>query len=198
MTFSRLSDFGVACEDNGLDMHQKNGALLGTHHYQPPELRYDPYPTDENNGIQRLIYPGKARHSSATDIWALGASIFNLARTDAPFYKDSKGARTPYDHAMISHLSFENQPSGVDVGSWIAGRASLIPDMSVPGEYSDGLNEAVLIATCDDRPDAINMVKELTRIMRDNGISGGGPRIESDRLPPWSVTIPDFYARMDI
>lgn len=155
---------------------------------------WDPCPKDNH---QRENYPDGVRHSCQTDIWSLGASIFNLAKTDPPSYKKSNGVWAPYPHASISHLCFDAKPEDVAIIDWIHGRGAHIPNLEIPGEYSDALNNAVARATAWDRPDAIQMVKELTILMHENGISGSGPRRESERLPEWCVNIPDFYATMN-
>ena len=188
-----LTDFGVACDDDGQDDHQKNGGLLGTQQYQPPELLFDPYPKEYKGSTEHILYPKGARHSCKSDIWSLGASIYNLCKCDGPMIRGKA-----YRHGAISHLTFDKIPEDVEVNVWMMGRASRINPLELPNEYSAPLNDAVLRSTLpqEERPDAIALVKDLKWYMEENKIQGTGPVTESDKLPDWCYNVHDHYTRM--
>lgn len=87
-----LSDFGLACDnwDDGnprTDKFQVDGYKLGTKSYWVPELCYSPYPKGPPGSTEWIKFPGGHRHTQKSDLWALGACIYNLCevgRTSDP------------------------------------------------------------------------------------------------------------------
>ena len=186
--YSRLSGFGLACEERKPDEHQKNGYILGTLRFQPGELCHDPY---QKTPDDHTYYPDNARHSIYTDVWALGASIYCLCNCDEVVVDGRSLA-----NSSMSHLAWEDKPEHIGYVTWMHGRASRKKLMELPNHYSQQLNDAVIVATSDDRPDAIGLVSHLKILMNEAGIEGTGPRKESDRLPDWATRVHDFYLRM--
>ncbi|KAH6683468.1 kinase-like domain-containing protein [Halenospora varia] len=76
-----LSDFGMACPDyppehKNCDIIQKTGGMCGTPTFLAPELCHQPYAT---NPHEEWHFPQGQRHTPASDLWAVGIVIYNLA-----------------------------------------------------------------------------------------------------------------------
>jgi serine/threonine protein kinase len=196
-----ISDFGLACEHYNPghaeeDKWQKSGRKHGTTIFWAPELLWNPYP---KNNQERLDYPSGQRHSTKSDLWALGASIYNLADC-GPSYSRGK-----IFHGAWSHLKVADWPSGFDWEDFLTGTMSRKRELDVSKitpnpNYSKHLRQALLKATDWDprnRPDPIEMVKELKWRMKEARMDthAQGPE---DLLPSWATRVHDYHAREPI
>jgi serine/threonine protein kinase len=179
-----LSDFGLCCEDNGKDEDQKDRSVVGTPHYWAPELTWDPYPDEE---LRKRLF---SSHTSKSDVWAIGAIMYNMAHPDL----DESWARN-YGAATGAHIDMSKKPQGLEAHVWASGRGSR-REIIVNGSYSKALKDAMQVAcrkSPSSRPDAMNLVERIRAFMHDGKIEATGPQRESDRLPPWATRHHDYH-----
>lgn len=189
-----LSDFGLACEDlesnhPRCDLWQRSGSKIGTKAYWAPELLYHPYPqsfftvygVDER---QWKIFPDGCRHTRYSDLWALGAAIFNLC------------ALTPYSNGL-SHIDLSKKPDHIKTHQWWEGAQSRYKVMSIPKPYTEHLRQAIMIATTwnrDGRPSPVRMVGILVDLMRKSGFHEQG---KSEPLPDWATRVHGYHSKAE-
>lgn len=188
-----LTDFGLCCEDNDTDWQHKSKSAVGTPHWLAPELLWDPYPVGKAQKDTILV-----RHSSKSDIWALGAMMYNLTCPDITTYVQD-GTRVKFSNhgkaLAAQHLRFDNCPEDLERNDWIFGRGSR-KTIQVGSGYSKQLRDAIQLACrkiADERPDAINMVRRIRSFMEEGKIEATGPRRESDKLPIWAGRHHDYH-----
>jgi serine/threonine protein kinase len=173
-----LSDFGLACEDRPNDdpqvnYHQKAGLKLGTSAYWAPELLYNPYP--RTDGMEGRKYPDGARHSARSDLWALGASLFNLCAGD------------------YSHMDFSQKPAKLDWQVFTGGVAFRVQNLVLPKTYSKSLQKSITLATMwnpKQRPSPIAMIVHLETLLAESGFSEQGG---NDPLPDWATRVHEYH-----
>jgi hypothetical protein len=188
-----LSDFGLACDDRDdrdrhADKYQIRRVKLGTKAYWAPELLYDPYPRShfgpDGEDEWREFPPGH-RHSRYSDLWAVGATIFNLCGNSA----------TAMNHLNMSRL---NRTPGLTQDQYLEGTASHERPLSIPHQYSQELRKAILFATqwdiCD-RPNPVRFVQYLEPLMKAAGYSTQGENNEP--LPGWATKVHDYQAKAE-
>ncbi|KAI9055920.1 hypothetical protein LZ554_000856 [Drepanopeziza brunnea f. sp. 'monogermtubi'] len=191
-----LADFGLAIEDVQpghplADGGQNYGFKCGTPGWFAPELRYIPYPVPGNIDHKQM-FPPPYRHSGKTDLWAVGACIFNLAECEA-FSSNGSGTRSTHSNA---HLVFDRMPKGLPAEDWMQGLASNKDPMQIRDEYSLTLGRAIQICTMVDprkRPDAALVVQYLKKAIVYEEIKY--PETEDDMLPRWALKVHDYHAR---
>jgi serine/threonine protein kinase len=188
-----LSDFGLACEDRrdkdpAANEHQKSRSKLGTLAYWAPELCHDPYPQTQpyatHPDIQFKLFPNGNRHSCYSDVWALGASIYNLCNAEPP-------------HGAYSHLNFDNKPYHISSSTFMEGTKSRKNPLNIPSSYSEHLQNAIRLATTwrpNDRPDAIALVKELKRL---NIYAGYDNHATAEKLPDWATRVHEYLGKAE-
>jgi serine/threonine protein kinase len=179
-----ISDFGLVCEETHPDREQQSGFALGSCTYHAPELCWPisdfPYRTLDS-------FPGNQRHSAQSDLWALGATIFNLADTTAT-PATSDWARREGTHLTCAGLPDQWRryvEAQVDVWEyfrmWMTTQESRVDPLTVDVRfYSRKLDQAVRMATLWDerrRPDAVGMMRWF------NGLKLGS--IKREPLPGW-------------
>jgi NIMA (never in mitosis gene a)-related kinase len=183
-----LSDFGLATEDQHpsdklCDPSQTSGRKCGTMAYLAPEQCYDPYPKteDENKYFPKGRNGQRMGHSRKTDVWALGATIFNLMECEG----------------ITGHLDFSKRPSGLDSQTWYEGQLArrrkypLVPPM----EYSAELRELIYDATRwdpENRPDAVELVKKFEKLQRKSGFD---TQRDAPPLPDWATREHAYFAK---
>ena len=189
-----LSDFGLACEDDGTDQHQKIRCKLGTKHFFAPELCWDPYPREQPYGRrdeQFNYFPGDHKHTRYSDVWALGACIYNLARPDFPVVHGRM------QRGSFTHLDFSFLPPSMDIGQWMEGTRSRKHPLDVGSSYSAYLRAAIQYATGrnpSNRPDAIMLIRQMKGLMREAGLKYQGPQNLAEELPAWATKVHDYHS----
>ncbi|TAQ83898.1 hypothetical protein B7494_g7776 [Chlorociboria aeruginascens] len=158
-----LSDFGLACDEFGDDRWQKARVTLGTSLYWAPELLKDL--NDKSS-----TFPGQFKHSRYTDLWALGAMIFNLCVAEG----------------QCGHL--RSAPKGIDASKWSGTKGSLIDPMDIKdlNFYTPQLREAILLATTKDHMWERGVLKDMGTIGNRwacTGLAQGAPA-ETTHLTP--------------
>jgi serine/threonine protein kinase len=187
-----LSDFGLACEDYRDDHpkvnpHQKARVKLGTSVYYAPELLWNPYPggcpsRPNNDPDERRYFPGKNTHSKYSDLWALGACIYNLCMVNTT-------------GSTMSHIDWEacnKYPKNCPI---VEGTESRIKELNIPKElnYSRELRGAVREATkwnISKRPSPITMIDHLEVFMKGSGFETQGGK--SEALPDWCTKVHQY------
>jgi len=178
-----LSDFGLACCIDK-DPYAGPGAL-GTSVYFAPELCYYPYPKSRQ---QMLFFPQDQRHTVKSDLWAIGACIYNLTKLnyqDGNYYTHIDWAA----RAKHRHVYMGDEGSG-----WNAAKIGRITPLTVPGKYTSLLREEVERATIfvpSQRPDPIQMMGHLKRALAHKVLKGLGP---NEMLPDWALRKHEYHA----
>jgi len=178
-----LSDFGLACcIDN--DPYEGPGAL-GTSIYFAPELCYYPYPKIKQ---QMRYFPPGQRHTVKSDLWAIGACIYNLAKLNYT-------GNNYYTHINWFARAIHHDVYMGDEGSgWNNARIARINPLTVPGTYTTLLTEEVERATTfnpSERPDPIQMMGHLKRALNHKVLKGLGP---NEKLPAWALRRHEYHA----
>ena len=190
-----LSDFGLACEDRDdrdplADRHQKSGTKLGTKLFWAPELCYNPYPQSYigpyGEDEWRTFPPGQ-KHSRRSDVWALGASIYNLCELDC------KGP-------SMSHINFDRMRRipGMTEDKYMEGTECRKSCLAISTHYSEQLNEAILLATIWDprvRKGPVSLIQALGPLVDAAGFGEQG--IEHQPLPVWATKTHEYMSRAE-
>lgn len=177
-----LSDFGLACEDRPhwdpkVDEWQKSRAKLGTYLYFAPEMCWDPYP---QNPTSKSYFPAGFGHSQKTDIWALGAAIFNLCDSNS----------------VYGHLNQSRKPINVsssDYSSGLEARKLALP-LQISSRYTSELSQAILLAMAwkpKDRPDAVRLIRKIEALQKKSGYQ---TQQNAQPLPIWATKRHQYYA----
>jgi len=188
-----LSDFGLAAEHwpdshPQADKYQKMRSKLGTPVYYAPEMLYKPYPMSDH---QRTYWPDGYRHSFKTDMWALGACLFNLAECRAV-----DKAKQPI-LGSLGHLTLWNKPPNIDNGPFMEGTISRLPKLEISQRYSSQLRAAIQYASRwnpNERPDALKMIKQLKGLIKQAGYNNSSPE-DHEQLPKWATRVHDYHSR---
>ncbi|KAG0652838.1 kinase [Hyphodiscus hymeniophilus] len=190
-----LSDFGLACEDRHdrdplADRHQVKNVKLGTKTYWAPELLYTPYPRP---GIgyqgedQDRHYPRGHRHTKFSDLWAVGATVYNLC------VLGDKGS------SALSHLTFNGMDriAGMTTDRWLEGMASRVRSLAISSRYSRELLQAILMVmelVPRRRPSPVNFVPTLKDLAE---VAGFENQEKNDPLPDWATKVHDYVAKAE-
>ena len=190
-----LSDFGLACDDRDdkdplADKHQVARFKLGTKTYWAPELLYDPYPQryGPQAGDQEIRYPSRHRHTKYSDLWALGASIYNLCVIG------DTASRMP-SHINLNRLA---QIPGMIPDRYLDGTDCRVHPLRIPRHYSRILSAAILTATDWDpceRPSPVRFVSCIRPFMNASGFANHGDNYEP--LPEWATNVHDYLAKAE-
>ncbi|KAG9228872.1 kinase-like domain-containing protein [Amylocarpus encephaloides] len=188
-----LSDFGLACElDNPLsDNAQKFGGLCGTCSFWAPELCFAPYATRQLSEAGR--FAGDRRHSSRSDLWALGACMYNLCMAPhasgelvhvhwPPPTDISDLAVAPFDLWFSSYIS--RQWRGTH--------------LAIPERYSPQLQHAIAHATAlevEKRPNPVTMTEWLKVWAKESGFHQPG---SADPLPEWATKKHEYFTTAEL
>ncbi|TVY93933.1 Actin-regulating kinase [Lachnellula willkommii] len=178
-----LSDFGLACEDRprndpSCDRLQQSGFKLGTMAYLAPELCWPPFPQSK----QELdMFPPGALHSRKSDMWALGATMFNLAECKS----------------IMGHCDLlTRKPKGISHGDYMQGTEcrKLKDPLTIPTNYSSQLKEAIRRATNwnpRERPDAVGFVRKFEQLQHAAGFD---TQRNAPPLPEWATKKHEYFA----
>ncbi|TVY44439.1 Serine/threonine-protein kinase [Lachnellula subtilissima] len=177
-----LSDFGLACEDRPssdplCDRFQREGSKIGTMGYLAPELCWAPFP---QNKQQLNMFPPGALNSRKSDMWALGATMFNLAECKS----------------ILGHCDFSRLPRGINANDYMQGTEcrKLKDPLTIPTNYSSQLKEAIRRATCwnpRDRPDAVGFVRKFEQLQYAAGFD---TQKKAAPLPEWATKQHQYFA----
>jgi serine/threonine protein kinase len=177
-----LSDFGLACEDRPrsdplCDRFQKSGQKIGTMNYIAPELCWPPYPQNEH---QKPMFPLGCVNTPKTDVWSLGATIYNLCEC----------------LSIQGHLDMSRKPADVDSYTYIQGtecRQRKDP-LTISSVYSPQLKDAIRRATRWDprqRPDAVTLIRKFEELQHAAGFD---TQKNAAPLPDWATRKHDYYS----
>lgn len=193
-----ISDFGLACEDwndnhPNVDMHQKNRIRLGTCNYFAPELCYSEFPDLANMNLpEARFFPNGNKHTEKSDLWALGASIYNIAQCEAQYQNGD-----PISESW-AHICADAKPG--DTRTWeefFNGKKSRKQVLPIKSRYSKQLGKAIHLATQWDpknRPTCAQMVFKMQDLMKEAGMDKMTDD-DRDALPQWALRAHDFYAK---
>jgi serine/threonine protein kinase len=183
-----LSDFGLACEDRPnndplADDFQQSGNKLGTKPFWAPELCYDPYP---NGNYEIKFFPKGQRHSQYSDVWALGACVYNLCDLTAT-------------HG-INHCDFDRMRRipGMDIQIYMEGTECRKDPLKIPSNYTRELREAIVYATRWNpvqRPSPVRLIERLGPLVDASGYGEQGPSHEP--LPEWATKVHDYLSKAE-
>lgn len=189
-----LSDFGLATNDVGPE-HEENdeshlkGYQCGTCTFYAPELCWKPYPMP-NKPEQGNKFPPGQKHTNKSDLWAVGACVFNLAIAEAPDRRGGLGGDQPF-----SHLKFP-APKGVDPTAFIKGTAGRVKELDIGDDrgYTPELRKAIILSTewdPDKRPKSAELVQILKKMVKAAGhFTMGTP----EQLPEWALRVHDYHS----
>jgi serine/threonine protein kinase len=181
-----LSDFGLACEDRddrdpNVNQWQRTGAKLGTKPYWAPELLYENIPVANPYAPGAAdawsYYPEPHRHTRFSDLWALGACIYNLC--------------TPSKEGL-SHISLVSKPRNLPFDKYFDLKDSRVRDLRVPDQYSPQLRKAVRIATTWNvfrRPSPVRMIAFIEHLMEESNFT---QQEKHKPLPEWATKVRDY------
>ncbi|KAH9214347.1 kinase-like domain-containing protein [Leptodontidium sp. 2 PMI_412] len=188
-----VSDFGLATDDvppghELEDTLHTAGYQCGTCTFYAPELCWKPYPMPNKPEQSRKFPPGQ-RHTNKSDLWAVGACVYNLAIAEAPSTRGGLGGSNPY-----SHFKFP-PPKGVEVNVWIKGQAAHVKELDIGDDlgYSAELRKAIILTTEWDparRPQSAELVQMLKRMVRASGHHVMAP----EQLPEWAFRVHDYHS----
>jgi len=187
-----LSDFGLACEhrddrDPLVDQWQHAGLKLGTKSYWAPELLYNPYPR-ANPWIQQdqfKYFPTNSMHTKRSDLWAVGASMYNLCNI------------SPSNFGM-AHIDLRGHREPVKLEHYMEGTASRVRTLDAPNIYTKQLREAINTASrweLEKRPSPIKMVKVLEQLVDDSGFDKNQGK--SEPLPDWATRVHEYHSKAE-
>jgi serine/threonine protein kinase len=194
-----ISDFGIACEDRDsndpkVDTYHKGRTKLGTSTYFAPELCYSPYSIEKPDlkppKLEFVVFPANFRHSSKSDLWALGAAMYNLCVPEPTF----SGA-----YVVFSHLDFKSKPKDVPSETWMSGQEARHVEYNIPPPYTDDLRQAIRLATTylpDQRPDPITMLGSLRELVKQSGFEKFGSNLEP--LPDWATRVHEYFGKAEM
>jgi serine/threonine protein kinase len=208
-----LSDFGLACEDRQPghakeDPSQKYRAKCGTKTYWAPELLYNPYPkppwpdlsdphnNDHEKNPDLIYFPNPYKHTVKSDLWALGAMMYNLADC-GPVSRNGK-----LEVSAAAHIQWDQKPPDVDWETFHEGTVSRktldISKLKRNRPYTGFLSDAIKCATrweLNKRPDPIRMVMGLKDLMTKSGFMQHIPKNhEHEQLPSWATRVHDYHS----
>lgn len=183
-----LSDFGLACEDFSrtdprCDYWQKSGSRCGTSLYFAPELLHNPYPTE---GRHQRYFPEGQRHTCYSDLWSLGASIYNLC-----------AARLGEERGTWNHTTLAGKPPYMQPQAYREGRASRPRNLLISNYYSKQLRTAINQATefvLGNRKSPKDMIKTIERLMKESGFNEQGT---SDPIPDWATRVHEYHSKAE-
>ena len=190
-----LSDFGLACEDRkdsdpAADRYQVSRNILGTKVYFAPELCYNPYPRDlphaQRPDEQWRYFPSPYRHSRFSDVWALGASMFNLCSLDGD--------------CSFNHIDMTCKPHNLTGDQYLGGTKSRKHPLTVPAPYTPQLREIIHLATTwepQKRPDAIKLIRKLESLVEASGFASVNALSAQHKLPDWATRVHEYSARAE-
>ena len=182
-----LSDFGLACEDrpeedSRIDRFQKAGVQLGTPTWIAPELCHNPYP---RTVYEETYYPSGRKHSKYSDLWAVGASIYNLC--------EFNNNASCLSHINMSHA---NLIPGITSNRYVSGTVSRKRDLTISTSYySCELRDAISTATRWDlhrRPSPVSWTKYVEPLLESSGFSEQGENCKP--LPDWATKIHEYMS----
>jgi serine/threonine protein kinase len=181
-----LSDFGLACEDRPdgdprVDKYQRAGSQLGTPTWIAPELCYYPYPATPQ---EEMYFPPGHKHSKRSDLWAVGASIYNLCE----FNNNTAG---------LSHIDMSRRYRypGISTNTYVVGTVSRKRDLLIPSHYSQELREVVWEASCWDvnhRHSPVSWCRYAHPLLVSSGFSEHGENCKD--LPEWATRIHEYMS----
>ena len=187
-----LSDFALACEDRPdhdpeADQYQVSRLKLGTKLFWAPELCYTPGPRyysgePSGEGREHKYWPAGFRHSQKSDVWALGASIYNLC---AP------------KKSCISHINFNLTPPRMTQEEAMEGTKVRINPLTIPSNYTDALRDALTLATTWDpkyRPRAVDLLAKLRVLNRQSGFEN---HAQAEPLPAWATRVHEYMGKAE-
>jgi len=190
-----VSDFGLATDDVGAkhpkaDSTHLEGCQCGTATYYAPELCWHPYPMPGNQEQGKKFADGN-RHTNKSDVWAVGACVYNLAIAEAP--RIGGQARWGGSQAY-AHIKFP-PPKSLDTTAWIHGRASRVKELDIGDDigYSPQLRKAIIMATewdPDMRPKSAELVQMYKKMVREAGHHVMVP----EALPEWAFRVHDYHS----
>jgi serine/threonine protein kinase len=205
-----LSDFGLACEDRPPghpkeDRGQKSRGKCGTKTYWAPELLYNPYPKipypdrlspDKPEWNPEYYYfPDQQKHTAKSDLWALGAMMYNLADC-GPLSRNG----VLEVHAS-THLLWDGKPPNISWDIYQDGTISRktldISKLKLNKPYTSFLSDAIKLATRElhKRPDPISMLMALKDLMNNSGFINHIPKgHEHEQLPSWATRVHDYHS----
>jgi NIMA (never in mitosis gene a)-related kinase len=182
-----LSDFGLACEDHPpndyrCDPWQKSGSKLGTMPYLAPELLYDTFPRNERDS---RYFPDGQRHTCKSDLWALGASIFNLCV--------ARPCESGYNH-----ITLKGKPPYLQTHQYWEVKGSRSEALIVPSFYSEQLRRAIIRCTDADprsRKSPAEMIKILEHLLKESGHQEQGKN--SEAIPDWATRVHEYQSKAE-
>lgn len=191
-----LSDFGLACEDrddshHDADKYQVARVKLGTKAFWAPELCYNPYPRSYRGSEgekEWRMFPNENRHSRYSDVWALGASVYNLCALGT----------TPN---ALSHLNLAPVPyiPGMTNDKYLEGTECREQLLAIPSPpYSEPLRKAILLATKwehRERPSPVKLIQALGPLVDVSGFANQGSKHEL--LPDWATKAHEYLSRAE-
>ncbi|PBP25516.1 G2-specific serine/threonine protein kinase, partial [Diplocarpon rosae] len=189
-----LADFGLATEDVPPDHKLADEARrvygkCGTSSWFAPELCYNPYPRP---GTQETThFPAPFNHNEKSDLWAVGACIFNLAECE--FYSLSHSRPRVRRIQPLAHLTPEGKPWSIEHEAWIAGTASHINPLQIRNEYTPQLQAAIKVVTRfnpADRPTGAQALIYCRQLMAKTNIT----HANAEAMPSWSMRLHDYHA----
>ncbi|PVH89134.1 kinase-like protein [Cadophora sp. DSE1049] len=190
-----VSDFGLATDDVDsnhpkADKYHVQGYQCGTATYYAPELCWHPYPMPGKKEQAQKFADGN-RHTNKSDVWAVGACVYNLAIAESP--RIGGQARWGGSQAY-AHLKFP-PPKALDTTAWIHGRASRVKELDIGDDrgYSPQLRKAIIMATewdPDKRPKSAELVQMYKKMVREAGHHVMVP----DALPEWAFRVHDYHS----
>jgi NIMA (never in mitosis gene a)-related kinase len=192
-----LSDFGLACEDRDdrhprADKYQATRVKLGTKSFWAPELCYTPYPKSYvglDGEKEWKFFPNGNRHSKYSDVWAVGASVFNLCvlRTSP-----QSMSHLNVDSAQIRRIA------GMNTDRWLEGTESRQRYLTIPQNYTSQLRKAILLATKwepQERPSAMTLIQALGPLVEDAGYAEQSSSHEP--LPEWATKVHEYHSKAE-
>ncbi|PVH67745.1 hypothetical protein DL98DRAFT_600177 [Cadophora sp. DSE1049] len=175
-----LCDFGLATED-----------------VAPDDPRCDP--AQRTGGKQhQSMFPLPFKHSEKTDLWAVGACIYNLSECEAIDINSGEPGYDAYAHLVLER---SKRPQGLGANSWVNGLASRKTPLNIRDQYSDHLRNAIRLATelhPNRRPTTVEMVMYLKETMKKAGITKQHAQTPQEEMPKWALRVHDYHGNTPV
>ncbi|KAH8687996.1 kinase-like domain-containing protein [Tricladium varicosporioides] len=183
-----LSDFGMACPDyppehKNCEINQKTGGMCGTPTYLAPELCHQPYAT---NPHEEWHFPQGQRHTPASDLWAVGAVIYNLALCETQY--------------GTSHLAPAPDTPKLPRGRWESGREARIRThpLKLKSEIFSDYLRALVENAAELEPQRRNEVTQFIRFFEQyQEESGYLTQASAVPLPYWATKKHEYFHKCE-
>ncbi|KAJ8062595.1 hypothetical protein OCU04_009119 [Sclerotinia nivalis] len=179
-----ISDFGLVTDD-----YEQGCGACGTACFWAPELLWNP-PAMTKQQLEN--FPPNQYHTHESDLYSLGASIYNLCK---PTNVSIHGVHWQGAFSHINIESYPNDPTKKDL--WFPSQKCRKSDLDIGTFYSNYLRETIRKITAW-KPNRRGAAHQLENTLLPTVKAAGYDEEEfslSEALPVWAIKMHDYHAR---